>query len=171
MGLNLSEVIQGDKLAFSKLFKEHYNTMYRISYSILKNDDDIQDALQEAAIKAYKGIKKLKDVALFKPWLIKITINESYNILKKKKNYVPIDTLEEFAAAVEEDSSNLDVKTAILNLEDDLRLVTMLYYYEDLPVKTIAKLLHIPEGTVKSRLSRARSKLYNDLNMNENTNQ
>jgi RNA polymerase sigma-70 factor (ECF subfamily) len=157
----------GNKAAFSRLLKQHYNTIYRVSRSILKNECDIEDALQEAAIKAYKGIGKLKDVTLFKSWLIRIAINESYNIIRKNKNHIPLDTLEDNASPVEEDNSDMDIRKAILNLEEDLRLVTVLYYYEDLPIKSISTIMNIPEGTVKSRLSRARNKLLNDLNIRE----
>lgn len=164
---SVKDAVRGNKAAFSKLFKQHYNTIYRVSRSILKNESDIEDALQEAAIKAYKGIGKLKDVSMFKSWLIRIAINESYNIIRKNKNHIPLDTLEDNISPEEESSSNMDIRRAILNLEEDLRLVTVLYYYEDLPVKSISTIMNIPEGTVKSRLSRARNKLLKDLNIKE----
>ncbi|KJF26880.1 hypothetical protein TZ02_10750 [Clostridium aceticum] len=160
------KAIQGNKSAFSILFKEYYNTSYRISRSILKNDSDIEDALQEAAIKAYKNIIKLKDADLFKPWFIRIVINESYNVLKRK-THLPLDTLINCTSIPNEICNDIDIKNAILNLDDDLRLVTVLYYYEDLSIKSISKLLNIPEGTVKSRLYRARNSLYDILNIKE----
>ena len=58
---------------------------------------------------------------------------------------------------------NLDLKRALDSLEDDLKIVVELYYYEDFLLKDIAKILEIPEGTLKSRLSRARKKLYSIL--------
>ena len=164
--LTVIKAIQGNKSAFSILFKEYYNTSYRVSRSILKNDSDIEDALQEAAIKAYKNIIKLKDADLFKSWFIRIVINESYNVLKRK-THLPLDTLTNCTSTPNEICNDMDIKNAILNLDDDLRLVTVLYYYEDLSIKSISKLLNIPEGTVKSRLSRARNKLYDILSIEE----
>lgn len=64
-----------------------------------------------------------------------------------------------------QDFSNIEVTYAINSLEDELRIVTTLFYFEDIPQKAIARILDIPEGTVKSRLSRARSRLYDLLRL------
>ncbi|MDP4091196.1 MAG: sigma-70 family RNA polymerase sigma factor [Bacillota bacterium] len=164
---SIENAMKGDKTAFSNLLRENYNTIYRISYSILKNDADVEDALQEATLRAYKGISKLKYSSFFKTWLIKIVINESYNILKKTKKHLEVVNLEDANPSTEDRYENPDVKSAIMQLEKDLRLVIVLFYYEDMPVKAIADILSIPEGTVKSRLSRARTKLQEELKVKE----
>ena len=134
--------------------------MYRVAKGILKHDHDIGDALQEAILKAYKGLPKLRKDCYFKTWLIKITINECNAILRKQKRFVLLRDIpfREDRQIMELD--RMDLRYTLESLEDDLKVVTILFYYEDLPVKDISRVLNVPEGTVKSRLSRARKKLY-----------
>ncbi|MBM6860954.1 sigma-70 family RNA polymerase sigma factor, partial [Clostridium saudiense] len=90
--------------------------------------------------------------------IIRILINECNDILRKNKRLVSFEE-----AVVEEKYSdkyeNMDLTNAIASLNDDLRSITVLYYFEDMSTVEIAKMLEIPEGTVRSRLSRAREKL------------
>lgn len=154
---------KGDKKAFERLINDNITSMYRVATSILKHKEDVEDAFQNTIIKAYESIDGLKKDNFFKTWLIRILINECNKILKIKKRVVP---MEEMSHEDEESSfniSNMDIYNAVNSLEDDLRVVTVLFYYEDLKQKYIAKVLDVKEGTVASRLSRARNKLYDIL--------
>lgn len=159
--LNLVRLaVKGDREAFQKLIQIHKLSMYRLAKSILKNDSDIGDAMQETIFKAYKAIGSLKNEAVFKSWLLKILVNECNSILRKQKKTVPLDSVEEMSC---DNGYNLDkhqVLSAVNTLEEDLRTTVILYYYEGLPVKDIGSVAGVPEGTIKSRLSRARKKLY-----------
>ena len=159
---SISLAKKGDKEAFCSLIEANRNTIYRVAAAIL-SENDCDDAVQEAVIKAYKNIAKLKDNALFKTWLVRIVINESNRIYKKRKKYVSLNevVVQDIAA---ESQNTSDVRQEVLRLEKDLRMVVLLYYYEDMSIKEIASSVGIPEGTVKSRLSRAREKLFNALN-------
>lgn len=152
----------GDKEAFITLMELYKLDMYKIGRAVLDSDEDIGDAIQETVLKAYQNIKKLKEVESFKSWLIKIMINECNNILRHKKKVIVFDKFfnEE---SYEENYDNLDkqpVLKAVKKLEDKFKKVILLYYYEELSVKDISQTLDISEGTVKSRLSRARKKLF-----------
>lgn len=68
-------------------------------------------------------------------------------------------------STIEDNYENFELINAINSLEGELRTVTLLFYYEDMPQKTIAEILGIPNGTVRSRLSRAREKLRELLNI------
>jgi RNA polymerase sigma-70 factor (ECF subfamily) len=130
--------------------------------TILDSDDDIGDAMQETVLKAYKSLKGLKNLYSFKPWLIKIMVNECNNILRSKKKIVFLDKIFHKEESYVDDY-NFDkqpVLMAVKKLEPKFREPILLYYYEDLTVKEISKCLDISEGTVKSRLSRARNKLF-----------
>jgi len=160
----------GNKEAFSRLIMKNEKSMYRIAKSILKNDEDCADAIQEAIIKAYKGIHKLKNTEFFKTWLIKIIINESSRLLRSKNRLVSVNEIYyicEDNQLTEFDRNEIEVRHAVDSLDSDLKVVTVLHYYEDLSVKRMAEILAIPEGTIKSRLSRARSVLYNALELKE----
>ncbi len=151
---------KGDKSAFVRIIEKNKGSMYRVAVSILNNEQDVEDAFQNTIIKAYEGIDSLKKNQYFKTWLIRILINECNAILRSNKKIVHV---EEFDDKASNDFSNLELTNAVNSLDEDLRVVTTLFYFEDIPQKDIANILSIPEGTVRSRLSRARNKLYEML--------
>ncbi|MBL4933582.1 sigma-70 family RNA polymerase sigma factor [Clostridium paridis] len=153
---------KGDKDAFVRLIDNNKTSMYRIALSILRNKHDIEDSIQNTIVKSFQNITYLKKDEYFKTWLIRILINECKNTVTKNKKIVNLDFIDN-TESISLDSSKLELTSAINSLEDDLRIVTTLFYFEDIPQKDIAKLLNIPDGTVRSRLSRARSKLYEVL--------
>lgn len=156
--INISRAKSGDKAAFSILIDQHRITLYRVAKGILKSDFDVADALQETIISAYNNIGKLKKEEYFKTWIIRILINECKKILKNSKKVVSIEEVNE-QSVVDTYPSDRDTARFINMLEPELKYVIVLYYYEDLSVKEIADILKIPQGTVKSRLQRARGKL------------
>lgn len=151
---------KGDKSAFVRIIENNKASMYRVAVSILNNEQDVEDAFQNTIIKAYEGIVSLKKNQYFKTWLIRILINECNAIFRSNKKIVHV---EEFDDKASNDFSNLELTNAVNSLDEDLRVVITLFYFEDIPQKDIANILSIPEGTVRSRLSRARNKLYEML--------
>ncbi len=133
-------------------------TLYHISKSILKNDSDCADAVQETIITAYSKLHSLRDERFFKTWLCRILINECYRICRANKRVVPLGDYME-ARASSEQQNDLGLFDAIMELKTELRLVIVLHYIEGFKTMEMAEILKIPEGTVKSRLSRARTQL------------
>lgn len=129
---------------------------------MLSEKEDIEDAIQNTIIKSYEGIIYLRKNEFFKTWLIRILINECKRIIKNNKRIIPIEEVN-YNVGVSDNYNNLELTNAVNLLEKDLKVVTTLFYFEDIPQKEIAKLLNIPEGTVRSRLSRARKRLYEIL--------
>ena len=123
----------------------------------------MEDAVSEAILKAYKNIKSLKDESFFKTWLIRIVINESNTLYKKRSREISVENEHFVNLQVNDKYKDVTLYNAINALDDDLRTTTILFYFEDMKYKDIAKVLDIKEGTVKSRLSRAKEKLYNIL--------
>jgi RNA polymerase sigma factor (sigma-70 family) len=149
---------RGDKDSFIQLIKDCEDTMYRVSRSILKNDFDCSDAIQETILNAYSGIQTLKNPKYFKTWLVRILINECNRMLKSRKNIISIAKWTEPIEKIEI-HKDLGVDEAIHSLAEKFRIIVTLYYLEEFSTKEISNLLQIPEGTVKSRLNRARLKL------------
>ena len=149
-----------DKQWFTKEVRPLLDTLYRAAYALLQNDADAQDAAQSSVEQAYRSLDRLKDRKKFRPWLLRILKNECYAILREKKRYIPFDDLPETG---EEPLDTLDLKNAFLRLSPESRLSVTLYYYEGYSIPEIASLLGEPEGTVKSRLSRARKAMRKDL--------
>lgn len=154
--------IKGDKEAFVYLINEHRLSLYRIAKGILKDDYRVEDAISNAIIKAFENIKKLKKAEYFKTWLIRILINECNSILKKEKRILYLEDSVKEEAYIDL-YENIDLINAIETLDDDLKLVTILYYFEDIDQKEIAKIISAKESTVRTKLFRARKKLYEIL--------
>lgn len=155
---------------FENLINSQKSKLYKTGMAILKNDDDTCDAIQETLISAYKNFNSLENINYFGTWITRILINKCYDIIRKNKKVSSLN---------EEIESNTDIAyydiyksesivERVLNMIDsDLRLVATLYYYDEYSVKEISELLNIPEGTIKSRLSRARDKMYDILKKEE----
>ena len=152
---------QTDKETFSTLIESVKLKLYKTGMSILRNDDDTCDAIQETLIAAYQKYNTLENKEFFNTWIIRIMINKCYDIIRKNKQVTNINQkLMETADPYYEMYCNESEVEHILNmLDSDLKTVSILYYYDDLSIAEIAETLNIPEGTVKSRLSRARSKI------------
>ena len=153
----------GDKEAFCNLIRINRVAISSIDKYILTKEEDIEDAVIEAILKAYKNIKTLKNDDFFKTWLIRIVINESNNLYKKRQREIAFEKDHFSKIKVNDTYKDLTLHNAINSLDDDLRTITILFYFEDLKYKDIAKVLGIKEGTVKSRLSRAKERLFTML--------
>lgn len=145
------------KEEFERLVIENQLSMYRLAMSILKNSNDAEDAVSETVLTAYEHLSSLKKNDSFKAWMMTILVNVSKKMLRKKKRVVLYDDLGLFEKSTDEGSC--EMWEAVLTLNAKYAKVVILYYYEGFSTREIARILHISEGTVKSRLSRARSKL------------
>lgn len=144
---------------FAAAIKQIERLLFAASYAILGNSDACADAVQSALMKAWQSRDSLKNAAGFKSWMVQIVSNESKNYLRRKPN-LPLD---DNIPTAEEDQNHIDVKQAVNALPESARLIVMLYYFERYSVKDICILLNLPEGTVHSRLSRAREQLRKEL--------
>lgn len=146
------------KDSFAGLIQENTTSLYRLSKSILKNEADVQDAISETIIKAYTNIHKLKLMGSFKPWIMKILVNECYSIIKKHKKVELVDDFTDYEGSYEYKTED-NLMFYVNQLDDEFKSVIILFYYDDISIKNISIILNISEGTVKSRLSRAKAKL------------
>lgn len=169
----ITRIKNGDEQAFAELIEQYKLPIYKTAKSILKDEDDVCDAIQDTALSIYKNIPNLKNEEYFKTWVIRITINKCYDILKKHKlnNEKMLKAQEDVSELHTNFDNNVilqtDLQRTLELLEEDLRIVTVLYYYNDLSISEIADILNIPKGTVKSRVFRAREKLYEILSKEE----
>lgn len=151
---------KGDNEAFLSLIDENRLNIYRVARGILKNEEDIKDAIQNTITKAFENMCNLKEDKYFKTWLIRILINECNEILRKNRKNISLDEhIDDMDKRYDDNYQNMDLVNAINSLNEDLRLVITLFYFDDISVNSISEILEISEGTVKSRLSRARAKL------------
>ena len=154
----------GDKASFDEVIRLCVPDLYRIAMSILKNKDDADDAVCETVLKAFENIRNLNNCDFFKTWITRILINQAKAAYKKRSKVVYLDDVTyEFQHEDSYDLGNDELNKAVANLSQKFRIVITLYYFQDMHIKEIANVLQIPQGTVKWRLSRAKSILKENL--------
>lgn len=153
---------KGNKDAFVRLITATEKSLYRVAKAILKSDNECADAIQEAILKAFKSIGGVREPQYFKTWLTKIVINECNRILRNNRKVIPIEEYMDQAYTLDA-YEKIEIQEAVDSLDDEFRVVVILFYFEDMTIRDIAGTLEIPEGTVKSRLSRARERLSKQL--------
>lgn len=141
---------------FTDLILESEPTLYRVSMSMLKNEKDCEDAVQTAILTAYEKLETLKHEEYFKTWLVRILINVCNRQLKTASRNAELNSTDVACSGSE---TVTEIRVAIESLPAKIRQVIVLYYIEQFSVKEIKQILKIPEGTVKSRLSKGRSLL------------
>lgn len=173
----IKKIQSGDMNAFTKIFEIYKDQALKYSYLIIGNKFTSEDIVQEAFIKCYVNAKKLKNVELFKPWFFKILTRTAWKYADREKRTLPIENIFEKAdnESINE-SINIYMKNQesetlhaeIENLDLKQKTVIVLFYFNGLSIKEIAKIMGCFEGTVKSRLNSARKKLKLSLLKNEN---
>lgn len=144
-----------------ELILSSQETMYRVAKTLLRQDADCADAIQEAIVKAFAGLHTLRTDRYAKTWLIRILINECYAILRRQQRLVPLE--EYFQKQAPETGAYSDLYEAIARLDEHTRLAVTLYYLEGYSVRETAAILEVTENIVKKRLMRARQQLRTEL--------
>jgi RNA polymerase sigma factor (sigma-70 family) len=147
----------GDEQAFADLVRTSSRTLYAAARAILRSDQDAQDCVQEAILTGWKKLPTLRDTRYFTTWLTRITINTANNMIRRRKPSLPL--LIELPAKGERSEERLDIRRAIESLDQATRICTVLFYFEGMSAAEIARVAGIREGTVRTRLFRARKKL------------
>lgn len=149
-----------DQATFTTLCEAHLPAFFRMACSILHNPADAEDAVQQALLRAWRLRTKARP-GLEKAWVMRIVINESLTLLRKRRRTLPTEDFSALAAPVPEDHSALH--TAIQTLPEILRTPLLLKYMEGMTEKEVAATLRIPVSSVKNRLFRARKALKKQL--------
>ena len=147
---------------FIQAVRDAEATLYHVAMSILRNDADSADAVQEALLKAFEKLDTLKEKKYFKTWLIRILIHECYQMKRRSKRLVPYEEYVENAPG-KEDKLYTYLYAAIDDLPEDLRIAVTLFYIEGFSIAEIAEMLETRENTVKTRLYRGRNQLRKSL--------
>ena len=149
---------------------ENKTNLYGLAYSITRNPYDAEDALSDAVLTSYRHRESIKNPESIRAWLYKVVHNEACALLRNKKNEDYYADISECGVPMEDagmNPENINLWNQVLSLPEEYRSIVYLYYYKGLPLKQIQKIIGIPEGTIKSRLSKARSILYEKLREEE----
>lgn len=153
------------------LINNYGKRLYGLCMTLCRNASDADDLYQDTWLRVIANFDKYDTEKPFEPWLTRICINIYRNTLRKithspifdkfSSNAEKDSVIENIPAASPEDYSELHA--AINRLPEKMRLVIILYYFQDMDITSTAQILNIPEGTVKSRLNKARKRLKEEL--------
>jgi RNA polymerase sigma-70 factor (ECF subfamily) len=174
-----SPVSQGSASAFAAIMRRNNRRLYRIARSILNNDAEAEEAVQETYLRAFTNLHSFRGAATLSTWLARIVINEALGRLRQQRSFIDLDEVDRAVGLVRETSDALlgtfgrtspeaaaahqELKVLIENAVNALpapfRVVFVACAIEQLSIEDAAIALGIPKGTVKTRLHRAKRML------------
>jgi len=163
LGETLRNVRDDVEREFERLLAETSTLAFRIAYSVLRQREDAEDVAQEAYIKAHRSFRRLRDRDRFRTWLIRITWRLALDRQRANRRRVAREDTHgrasEFATPAVPHERSREILQAVDGLPEKLRLTLVLAAIEGYDIREVAQLLHVPEGTVKSRLFLAREQM------------
>lgn len=179
----IGQVIAGDHFAFRTLMQRHNQLLYRTVRSIVKNEAEAEDAVQEAWLRAYRSLHEFRGESRLATWLVRIAVNEALGRLRgvaRRAEVIPLDTTVDSATFAGEPNMQMPeterpdrlaeraelrrvLEAHIDELPESFRSVFVLRAVEEMSVEEVAAVLGIPESTVRTRHFRARSMLREGL--------
>ena len=156
------------KEKFEEKYKLYSQELMNISFGYTRNKDDSLDVIQNVFYKFFNYNKTFPTLNDEKYWLIRVTINESKDLLRKKTRITILDENEIDTISFKNNTDQERLKLYKLTekveqLPEKYRVVTILYYYDSLSVNEIMKILNLSESAVKKRLERARTMLRKEM--------
>jgi RNA polymerase sigma-70 factor (ECF subfamily) len=179
----LDDLRAGKSEAYEQLYNQYYESVYTLTYGILQNYDDAQDAVQQTFIHVFRKLSTLKSDGSFSLWLMKIANNEALMILRKRKRtpvpdedielQVPEQSIDEPtlpATMAERRDTAEQLRRMIEKLPYEQRETLVLYYYHQQKITEIAAIMGCSESTTKSRLRYARASVKKEVEQWEKKN-
>ena len=157
---------QGEQEAFRHLVELYQRQAIAHATAILGNREDAQDAVQEAFVDAFRALKTFDETRAFYPWFYVLLRNRCYKLAARRRETDDIEEIEIVApVSGPATEQTLALERALLSLDREDREIVMLKYFDGLTYDELAERLHIPRGTVMSRLFHARRRLHAKLEM------
>jgi RNA polymerase sigma-70 factor (ECF subfamily) len=178
----IAECLQGNTAAFGVLVRRYQERLFHSVYRLLENAEDSQDVVQEAFLSAYQSLNAFKGDSLFFTWLYRIAVNTAISLKRKRRVMVSIETAcnseqareppdgsveSQPGYALEQAEQERRVHDALSRLSAEHRAVLVMKDMEGQKYETMAAILQVPIGTIRSRLHRARLELRELLEKSE----
>ncbi len=166
----IDAINKGDTKAYTQLVNRYKDLVYTLAIRMVRNREEAEEVAQDTFIKVFKSLDKFKGDSKFSTWIYKVTYNTCLDRIKKNKkhlNDVPIDeftfnkleTIDNALDNLIKEEKNRLIKNCINKLPEDSSALLTLFYFEDLSLEEISKIINIEANTVKVKLFRARKKL------------
>jgi len=163
-------IIEGDTHAFAVLVDRYKNLVFTLSFKMLQNREEAEEASQDAFIKVYRSLPKFKSESKFSTWLYKITYNTCLDRLRSKKRTTQIVSVDDFGEkevrtlinvldTIEERERKQMIQNCLNLLPGEDSFLLTLYYFQENSLKEISKIMGINENNLKIKLFRSRIKL------------
>jgi RNA polymerase sigma-70 factor, ECF subfamily len=174
----VARVLAGETAMFEIVMRRHNQRLYRVARAILRNDNEAEDVMQDAYVRAYEHLDQFAGKAKFSTWLTRIAVHEALARQRRGNRYQesepmselegdPMDRFASLAVNPEQQASNSEVRRlleeAVEKLPDAYRTIFMLRDVEEMSTTDAADVLEISEENVKVRLHRARALLRKSL--------
>jgi RNA polymerase sigma-70 factor (ECF subfamily) len=158
----LAAHVAGDRYAFEELFIRHQRQLYRLARLTSRTGEDAADALQDAMLSAHRSAASFRNDAAVSSWLYRIVVNACLDRLRRNKNHHVV-LLDDDSYPVNDSTSRTDtavvVQRALMRLPVEQRAAVVAVDMQGYSVADAARLLGVPQGTIKSRCARARARL------------
>lgn len=161
----IQRALNGDMNAWGEIVRCYKDAVFGIAIGILGNPADAEDAAQDAFIRAYEGLHTFHLDKRFSTWIFAVTANICKNKLRRERLFAPLKHIARLtkgsdpAQQLAQQERTQIIREAIDQLKPAYRMPLVLRYYAELDYKEIAEVLGLPEGTVKTRLHRAKAEL------------
>ena len=154
----VKKAVRGSKSAYGELIAEYQVYLYKTAFLYVKNEADSLDAVQECVMRGLLAIGKVKEPQYFKTWITRILLNCIWQG-KKQTQTVALEEYREKGVENYLIEEKVDLYDAIDSLKEQYKTVVILFYFQELKIKEIARIMEIPEGSVKAYLYRAKKQL------------
>lgn len=166
----INQIGMGDTNAFAVLVDRYKDLVFTLAIRMLKSRDEAEEVAQDTFVKVYRSISKFKGDSKFSTWIYRITYNTCLDRIKKNKKFSSNYSLDEFSEfqlkSIDNALDNLELKerqrtiqNCIDLLEEEDSFLISLYYYDDLSMEEIGKIVGLTANNVKVKLFRIRKKL------------
>ncbi|MET2984225.1 RNA polymerase sigma factor [Aureibaculum conchae] len=166
----ITEILDGDTQKYSVLVNCYKDLVYTLALRMVKNKEEAEEISQDTFIKAFKSLNKFKGESKFSTWLYSIAYNTCLDRLKKTKRQQQtvaineftenqIKTLENVLDTMEQEERKIAIKNCMQLLPSEDSFLLTLYYFEDLSLDEIAKIVNLKPNNIKVKLFRSRKKL------------
>jgi RNA polymerase sigma factor (sigma-70 family) len=170
----INETLNGNVNAYAFLVERYKHMVFTLTIRIVKNREEAEEVSQDVFVKAYKNLKSFKGESKFSTWIYKIGYYASLDVVKKNKRQINSINIDEFnegnIGSMQDGLKYLEAKErkkvindALLRLDEDEQVILTLYYFEEMPLKEISKVVNLSLENIKVKLFRARKKLFSLL--------
>jgi RNA polymerase sigma-70 factor (ECF subfamily) len=166
----IEQTLEGNVNAFAFLVEKYKHMVFTLTIRIVKNREEAEEVSQDVFVKAFRNLENFKGDSKFSTWIYKIAYYASLDVIKRNKRQIKSENIE---TVYEGDLGNVQdalkylhdkerkkiINEALLKLNEEERIVLTLFYFEELSIKEISKVVNLSEDNIKIKLFRSRKKL------------